>query len=103
MGRKESNQTSKQLSKEGMDFFLNDADSVLSGSVGVLVTVLTLGLVTCSTNSTGSQLMTVNKKWIIIEQRHEISNKVVSTSKASDQPMYMRSLIRAFACCLNIL
>ena len=42
--------------------------------------------------------------YIIIEQRHEISNNVVcATSKASDQPAYMRSLIRAFACRLNTL
>ena len=35
----------------------------------------------------------------INEPRHEISNNVVcATSKASDQPAYMRSLIRAFAC-----
>ena len=35
---------------------------------------------------------------------HEISNNVVCvTSKASDQPAHMRSLIRAFASCLNIL
>ena len=35
---------------------------------------------------------------ITIEPRHEISNNVFcATSKASDQPAYMRSLIRAFA------
>ena len=35
---------------------------------------------------------------------HEISNKVVwATSKGSDQPAHMRSLIRVFASCLNIL
>ena len=40
----------------------------------------------------------------IIEPRHEISNNVVyATSKASDQPAHMRSLIRAFASRLNIL
>ena len=38
-----------------------------------------------------------------IEPRHEISNNVVcATSKASDQPAHMRSLIRAFASRLNI-
>ena len=38
------------------------------------------------------------------EPVHEISNNVVcATSKAPDQPAHMRSLIRAFACCLNIL
>ena len=39
-----------------------------------------------------------------IELRHEISNTVVfATSKGSDQPAHMRSLIRAFASRLNIL
>ena len=37
------------------------------------------------------------------EPRHEISNNVVcATSKASDQPVHMRSLIKAFAIRLNI-
>ena len=41
---------------------------------------------------------------LIIEPRHEISNNVVcATSKASDQPVHMRSLIRGFASRLNIL
>ena len=35
--------------------------------------------------------------------RHEISNVVCATSKASDQPAHARSLIRAFASRLNIL
>ena len=40
----------------------------------------------------------------IIEPRHEISNNVVcATSKASDQPAHMRSLIRAFASRFNII
>ena len=40
----------------------------------------------------------------IIEPQHEISNNVVcATSKASDQPVHVRSLIRAFASRLNIL
>ena len=40
----------------------------------------------------------------IFEPRHEISNNVVcATSKGSDQPAHMRSLIRAFASCFNIL
>ena len=39
-----------------------------------------------------------------IESRHEISHTVVSaTSKALDQHVRMRSLIRAFATRLNIL
>ena len=38
------------------------------------------------------------------EPRHEISNNVIcATSKASDQPAHMRSLIRAFTCRLIIL
>ena len=41
---------------------------------------------------------------IIIELWHGISNNVVcETSKVSDQPAHMRSLIRAFASRLNIL
>ena len=40
----------------------------------------------------------------IIESPHDIFNTVVcATSKASDQPAHMYSLIRAFASCLNIL
>ena len=43
-------------------------------------------------------------KFITTEPVHEISNNVVcATSKASDQPAHMRSLIRAFASCLSIL
>ena len=38
------------------------------------------------------------------EPQHEIPNNVVCvTSKGSDQPVHMHSLIRAFASCLNIL
>ena len=41
---------------------------------------------------------------IIIEPRNEIPKNVVCvTSKASDQPVHMRSLIRAFASRWNIL
>ena len=41
---------------------------------------------------------------MIYVPRNEISNYVVcATSKALDQPAHMRSLIRAFACHLNIL
>ena len=40
----------------------------------------------------------------IYEPWHEISNDVVcATSKASDQPALMRSLIRAFASLFDIL
>ena len=40
---------------------------------------------------------------LIFEPVHEISNIVVcATSKVSDQPVHMRSLIRAFASRLSI-
>ena len=40
----------------------------------------------------------------LIERRYEISNNVVCvTSKGSDQPVHMRSLIRAFTSLSNIL
>ena len=40
----------------------------------------------------------------LFEPQHELSNNVVCvSSKASDQPAHMRSLIRAFASHLNIL
>ena len=46
----------------------------------------------------------ITEMQIIIEPVHEISNNVVSaTSKASDQPANMPSLIRAFASHLSIL
>ena len=42
--------------------------------------------------------------YIIYKPLQEISNNVVyATSKCSDQPAHMRSLIRAFAGRLNIL
>ena len=44
------------------------------------------------------------KNPLVYQPRHEISNNVVcATSKGSDQPAHMRSLIRAFASRLNIL
>ena len=47
--------------------------------------------------------VTISQK-ILYEPVHEISKNVVcATSKGSDQPVYMCSLIRAFACRLNIL
>ena len=53
-------------------------------------------------NNSFSDLFSVYLK--TIEPRHEISNNVVcATSKGSDQPAHTRSLIRAFACRLNIL
>ena len=46
----------------------------------------------------------MNDYQFIFEPGHEISNTVVCvTSKGSDQPAHLRSLIRAFACRLNIL
>ena len=48
-----------------------------------------------------SDLNSVDK---IYEPRHEISNnEVCATSKASDQPVHMPNLIRAFASRLNVL
>ena len=56
-----------------------------------------------SLNSSSYEVYT-KKSHMKIEPRHEIANNVVcATSKASDQPAHMRSLIRAFACRLNIL
>ena len=51
------------------------------------------------------RLGSLHNDWrTIFEPRHEISNNVVcATSKASDQPAHMRSLIRAFASRLNVL
>ena len=49
-------------------------------------------------NMTNNELSQYRQNYNIIEPVHEISNNVVSaTSKASDQPAHMRSLIRAFA------
>ena len=46
----------------------------------------------------------VSMRSIRTEPGHEISNNLVcATSKASDQPAHMRSLIRAFASRLSIL
>ena len=45
-----------------------------------------------------------NLLYMLIEPQHEISNNVIcTTSKASDQPAHMHSLIRACASRLNIL
>ena len=44
------------------------------------------------------------QKYPVGKELHEISNNVVcATSKGSDQPAQMRSLIRAFACRSNSL
>ena len=49
-------------------------------------------------------LVVTSQKVFIFERQHAISNNVVcATSKASDQPAHMPSLIRAFASGLNIL
>ena len=51
-----------------------------------------------------SMAMLHGQAYTIIEPQHEISNNVVcATSKTSDQPAHMCSLIRAFASRLNIL
>ena len=55
-------------------------------------------LCTKDAGCTGNKI-TVN----IIETGHEISINVCGTSKASDQPAHMHSLIRAFTSCLNSL
>ena len=53
-------------------------------------------------NACKSTMLSVNI--LSFEPVHEISNNMVSaTSKASDQPAHMRSLIRAFASRLSIL
>ena len=58
----------------------------------------TLGDKELNTQSHSSMFFHIN------EPVHEISNNVVcATSKASDQPVHMRSLIRAFASRLSIL
>ena len=63
----------------------------------------------CGDDSVSRYSFSVKKKKIyeqvcLCEPVHEISNNVVcATSKASDQPAHMRSLIRAFACRMNIL
>ena len=62
-------------------------------------------VILCSTieNGLGGGAV-VKKDNFIIEPRHEMSNKVVcATSKASDQPAQMHSLIRAFASRLDFL
>ena len=52
------------------------------------------------TNSISTKILC----WVIYEPRHQISNNVVcATSKGSDKPAHMRSLVRAFANGLNIL
>ena len=49
-------------------------------------------------------LMDKNMPKNMYEPRHDISNSVVCmTSKASDQPVHMRSLIKAIASRLDIL
>ena len=48
--------------------------------------------------------MFMKERFKLCEPPHEISNNVVcATSKASDQPAHMRSLIGAIASRLNIL
>ena len=80
MGRKESNQTKTNTR------YLKDSYHILS-FLSLLNDLIGLGYRQRS-----------NEQW------HEISNNVVcGTSKSSDQPAHMRSLIRAFASRLNIL
>ena len=56
----------------------------------------TLTLMMDSYTTLSNQMLHYIRKWIRIEPVHEISNNVVcATSKASDRPVHMRSLIRA--------
>ena len=62
--------------------------------------------ITCIRNRTtfSPKNICIHNNLYIKEPRHEISNNVVcATSKGSEQPAHMRSLIRAFASRLNIL
>ena len=63
-----------------------------------LATVIIVQSVQLSRNSNGTIEITH-----IHEPRHEISNNVVcATTKGSDQPAHMRSLVRVFAIRLSI-
>ena len=63
--------------------------------------IITVKLATLDFYAFCHQLINVFKKF---EPVHEISNNVIcATSKASDQPPHMRSLIRAFASRFSIL
>ena len=67
---------------------------------GIIRTILMAFSMKTSRACTGM----LSSKNEINEPVHEISNNVVcATSKASDQPAHMRSLIRAFAGRLSIL
>ena len=58
---------------------------------------------TVSSKAVVSMLITLVKFLLCNEPWHGISNKVVcATSKASDQPVHTRSLIRAIASRLNM-
>ena len=82
-------------------------------SESLLVAHTTLLEISCSSSNKFAKSMSIFQSFklcvvsynkIINEPVHEISNNVVcATSKASDQPAHMRSLIRAFASCLSIL
>ena len=61
-------------------------------------------LIFASTVINFHRVVKICSKLYTFEPCHEISNIVVcATSKASDQPAHMRSLIRAFASSMNIL
>ena len=93
MGRKESNQTNKQST-----FAITSHISVSPYPVlrTFYITNRLQGHTSLNTDCfTGS---------ILYEPRHEISNNMkCATSKGSDQPVHMQSLVRAFASHLNIL
>ena len=68
--------------------------------MSAMVTIFGIGAVLCSDSSDLKSTTNI----LLFEPVHEISNNVVcATSKASDQPAHMRSLIRAFASRLSIL
>ena len=63
-----------------------------------------IALIALSVQSIALQDLVLHHDEITFEPVHEISDNVVcATSKASDQPAHMRSLIRAFASRLSIL
>ena len=72
----------------------------LNFKMSAMVTIFGIGAVLCSDSSDLKSTTNI----LLFEPVHEISNNVVcATSKASDQPAHMRSLIRAFASRLSIL
>ena len=77
------------------------------GMTGIFITRCLLSMQNCLRTPGAQTIMQSIQSHLTLrshELRHEISNNVVCvTSKASDQPAHMCSLIRAFASHLNIL